>query len=92
LIADELGEIGPGQGEIPKAVKVDEKDDKKKKDDKDEKKDEKKSDLLDGIPDWFVGPLLADLVQHEVAARDRPASQLQGEHAVHAGARSTATR
>jgi len=24
------------------------------------------SDLLDGIPEWFVGPLLADLVAHEV--------------------------
>jgi len=30
------------------------------------KKEEKKFDTLDGIPDWFVGPLLADLVQHEV--------------------------
>jgi len=28
-----------------------------------EKKDE---DMLDGIPDWFVGPLIADLVAHEV--------------------------
>lgn len=24
------------------------------------------ADLLDGIPEWFVGPLLADLVAHEV--------------------------
>ena len=24
------------------------------------------SDLIDGVPDWFVGPLLADLVAHEV--------------------------
>ena len=32
------------------------------------KKEEKKSeeDMLDGIPDWFVGPLIADLVAHEV--------------------------
>ena len=31
--------------------------------------DEKKADdanLVDGIPEWFVGPLLADLVAHEV--------------------------
>ncbi|TWU56631.1 hypothetical protein Poly51_25470 [Rubripirellula tenax] len=44
-------------------------------DDKDAKKvgdkdadDEKKEDehLLDGMPEWFVGPLLADLVAHEV--------------------------
>ena len=26
----------------------------------------KDSELLDGIPEWFVGPLLADLVAHEV--------------------------
>jgi hypothetical protein len=32
----------------------------------DKKKDEKKYDRLDGIPDWFVGPLLKDLVAHEV--------------------------
>ncbi len=30
------------------------------------KDDKPKSDKLDGIPDWFVGPLLADLVAHEV--------------------------
>ncbi|MCG8651872.1 MAG: zinc-dependent metalloprotease, partial [Pirellulales bacterium] len=51
------------------------KDDKeaKDKDDtakKEEKKAEKKpgrdADLLDGMPEWFVGPLLADLVAHEV--------------------------
>ncbi|QDT13206.1 zinc-dependent metalloprotease [Planctomycetes bacterium K23_9] len=47
---------------------------KKKDDDKDEKVAEKKDDdkksektaLLDGMPEWFVGPLLADLVAHEV--------------------------
>ena len=38
-------------------------------DDEDEDKDKKsadKADLLDGMPEWFVGPLLADLVAHEV--------------------------
>ncbi len=25
-----------------------------------------KSDLLDGVPEWFIGPLLTDLVEHEV--------------------------
>jgi hypothetical protein len=29
-------------------------------------KDNGNGDVLDGIPDWFVGPLLADLVCHEV--------------------------
>lgn len=56
------------------------KDEEKKKDDdkKDEKKDEAKKDdekkkdskpkveLIDGMPESFVGPLLADLVAHEV--------------------------
>ncbi len=42
-------------------------DDEKKDDKKGEKKDEKKKvPELDGIPDWFVQPLLADLVSHEV--------------------------
>jgi len=29
-------------------------------------KPELEGDMLDGIPEWFVGPLLADLVAHEV--------------------------
>jgi len=35
---------------------------------KNDKEEEKKADdeLLDGMPEWFVGPLLADLVAHEV--------------------------
>lgn len=32
--------------------------------DDEEKEDE--SDMLDGMPDWFIGPMLADLVAHEV--------------------------
>ena len=28
--------------------------------------DPAKGDMLDGIPEWFIGPLLADLVVHEV--------------------------
>ena len=32
----------------------------------DEKKDDENSDMLDGMPDWFIGPMLADLVAHEV--------------------------
>ncbi|MFK8111649.1 MAG: zinc-dependent metalloprotease [Rubripirellula sp.] len=49
--------------------KEDEDNDKKSKDDKDDEKKETKevkADLLDGMPEWFVGPLLADLVAHEV--------------------------
>ncbi|MCC6675908.1 MAG: zinc-dependent metalloprotease [Phycisphaerales bacterium] len=53
-----------------KLAKGGEPKDEDKKDDKGDKKDEKKKDqkwdTLDGIPDWFVGPLLADLVTHEV--------------------------
>ena len=37
------------------------------KDSDDEEADKKEvTDMLDGMPDWFVGPLLADLVAHEV--------------------------
>ncbi len=39
-------------------------DDKKDKDG--DKKDEDKEQLLDGMPESFIGPLLADLVCHEV--------------------------
>ncbi len=45
----------------------DKKDDKKDEDkEKKDKKPEPKYDTLDGIPDWFVGPMLTDLVAHEV--------------------------
>ncbi len=35
-------------------------------DDKDKEKDEDKEQMLDGMPESFIGPLLADLVCHEV--------------------------
>ena len=45
----------------------DDKKDDKKGDKKDDKKDDKpKEQMLDGIPESFIGPLLADLVCHEV--------------------------
>lgn len=48
----------------------DEDKDEKEGDDEDDKKDkpepEEKVDMLDDMPEWFVGPLLADLVAHEV--------------------------
>ncbi len=51
--------------------RIDDDDDKKKDDDKDEDKedddeDEDKEQMLDGMPESFIGPLLADLVCHEV--------------------------
>jgi len=51
--------------------KSEKKDDDKKDEDKDKKDEDKaeksdKPDLLDGIPEWYVGPALADLVAHEV--------------------------
>ncbi len=43
------------------------KDDKDDKDDKENKEDDKpKEQMLDGMPESFIGPLLADLVTHEV--------------------------
>ena len=44
----------------------DNKDEEKKDDKKDDKKKKKAAPELDGIPDWFVEPLLRDLVLHEV--------------------------
>jgi hypothetical protein len=41
-------------------------DDKDGKKDGDKKDDKPKEDLIDGIPDWFVGPALAHLTVHEV--------------------------
>ena len=42
--------------------------DDKAKDGKDEKDEDtkKKVDTIDGIPEWFLGPVMADLVTHEV--------------------------
>jgi hypothetical protein len=36
------------------------------KSDGDKKDDEKKEEELDGVPEWFIGPLISDLVAHEV--------------------------
>ncbi len=45
----------------------DEKEDgEKDKDDKEKEEDKNKEQLLDGIPESFIGPLLVDLVAHEV--------------------------
>ncbi len=42
------------------------KDSKKKEKGEKAEKPEKAYDSFDGIPDWFVGPLISDLVSHEV--------------------------
>lgn len=44
----------------------DKKDDKEKSDEKEKEEDEDKEQMLDGMPESFIGPLLADLVSHEV--------------------------
>ena len=42
-------------------------DDESDSDDEDEEESDAKDEILvDGMPEWFVGPLLADLVAHEV--------------------------
>ena len=41
-------------------------DDKKEKKDGDKEENEDKEQMLDGMPESFIGPLLADLVSHEV--------------------------
>ncbi len=63
LMADILA-AEPVPGEEPKSGDKDE--DKKDGDKKEEPKKPDPKDLLDGIPEWFVGPLIAELVAHEV--------------------------
>jgi hypothetical protein len=50
----------------PPSADAEKKDDKKDGDKKDAKKEAKKEQLLDGMPESFVGPLMRDLVAHEV--------------------------
>ncbi len=59
-----LMEDKPATEEAPK----DEAEDDKEEKEEDKKEETKTADeqLLDGMPEWFVGPLLADLVAHEV--------------------------
>jgi Met-zincin/Domain of unknown function (DUF5117) len=66
----------PAEGDKPESKDDKDKEADKEEDgeDKDGKEDEDKDeepkkdgpDLVDGMPEWFVGPLLADLVAHEV--------------------------
>ena len=58
-----------GDGKKKDEPKKDEvKKDEPKKDEpkKEEPKKEDPKELLDGVPEWFVGPLIAELVAHEV--------------------------
>ena len=57
LLADEADGGGAEEEET--------KEDEPKEDDKAEEKKEEEN-MLDSMPEWFVGPLLADLVAHEV--------------------------
>lgn len=74
--AEAAAKAEAGEGDKPAEDKAEKKDEEKKeevaKDDKPaeepkaEGKEEKKDEnMLDGMPEWFVGPLLADLVAHE---------------------------
>jgi hypothetical protein len=42
------------------------KDEEKEKEEKEKKEKEEKEQLLDGVPEKFIGPLVAELVAHEV--------------------------
>jgi hypothetical protein len=57
-----LDEIGQG----PDDDKAEGTDPKKKKDGKAEEPRKDEGDVIDGIPEWFLGPMLADLTCHEV--------------------------
>lgn len=56
----------PAEGDKGDQAKGEDKKDEKKDDKKAPAKPRKKEVLLDGMPEWFVGPLLKDLVMHEV--------------------------
>ncbi len=61
------GEGAPKDGEKKEKEKEKDKDKDKDKDKaKEEAKKEDPKDLLDGVPEWFIGPLIAELVAHEV--------------------------
>lgn len=70
--SDAKADKKPDQEDAAESEPADKKEEPSDKDgdakDGDTAKDESKPDfdLLDGIPEWFVGPLLADLVAHEV--------------------------
>lgn len=67
LLADDPPSAPAENGDKKDEAKKDEKkDDKDKKDEKKAEAKKEKDNLIDGIPDWFVGPMLADLVSHEV--------------------------
>ena len=63
------GDASDAKGESKEEKEESEESDDEESDDSEpsEKKEEApKPQLLDGMPEWFVGPLLADLVAHEV--------------------------
>ncbi len=66
LVEDELSNMDPTGDKAQEGKKEEKKDDKDAKKDETKKEEKPKWDTLDGIPDWFIGPLLSDLVQHEV--------------------------
>lgn len=62
---DKPADAATAEADKVDAAKSDEaKEDEKKNVEEIVKKDE--DEMLDGMPEWFVGPLLADLVAHEV--------------------------
>ncbi|MHC4323367.1 MAG: zinc-dependent metalloprotease [Planctomycetota bacterium] len=63
LMADE--ECEGGEQDPDKEDKEEEKD-KEKKDEEKKKEEKEKEPLIDGMPESFIGPLLADLTCHEV--------------------------
>lgn len=55
-----------GQNDEDKKDKDKDKDKDKEKKKEEEKKEEKKEPMIDGVPESFIGPMLAELVCHEV--------------------------
>jgi len=54
------------KSEEPETKADDDGDDDKDGDEGDAKPKKDQGDMIDGVPEWFVGPMLAELVAHEV--------------------------
>ncbi len=66
-LMDANGEFIGNEDPAPAGSDDKKSDDKKEEEKKDDKKaDKPKEEFLDGMPESFIGPLLADLVAHEV--------------------------
>ena len=81
-LMDDEGQEGDEQDEEDEDK--DKEKDKEKEKEKKKEEEEEKEPMIDGMPESFIGPLLADLTCHEVAVRrsqeEHGADQIIGRH------------